>query len=114
MATQSKAKFLTDVYTLLKRRYKPKPDRGGVRLSILKAVVYGICHEATSREQADALIAPVAAQLRERIGSGYFGDDDTTLAGAIVARLAERGLTLGTAESCTGGAVADAGRYKPS
>src|SRR6516165_8835804 len=57
MATQSKAKFLTDVYTLLKRRYKPKADRGGVRLSVLKAVVYGICHEATTREQANQALS---------------------------------------------------------
>ncbi|HEX3549515.1 MAG TPA: competence/damage-inducible protein A [Candidatus Elarobacter sp.] len=64
--------------------------------------------KARSRAEADALIEPVAEQLRERIGSGYYGDDDTTLAGAIVARLGDRGLTLGTAESCTGGAVADA------
>jgi nicotinamide-nucleotide amidase len=64
--------------------------------------------KADSRERADAMIAPVAAELRARIGSGYYGDDETTLAGAIVARLAERGLTLATAESCTGGAIADA------
>ena len=53
------------------------------------------------------MIEPVAAELRKRIGSGYYGDDDTTLPGAIVRALTERGLTLGTAESCTGGAVAD-------
>jgi nicotinamide-nucleotide amidase len=64
--------------------------------------------KADSRERADAMIAPVAAELRARIGSGYYGDDETTLAGAIVARLAERGLMLATAESCTGGAIADA------
>ena len=64
--------------------------------------------KADSREHADAMIEPVAAELRARIGNGYYGDDDMTLAGAIVARLAERGLTLATAESCTGGAVADA------
>ena len=64
--------------------------------------------KAESREQAEAMIEPVAAELRKRIGSGYYGDDDTTLAGAIVQRLAERGLTLATAESCTGGAIADA------
>ena len=64
--------------------------------------------KAASRDAADELIEPVVAQLRERIGSGYYGEDDTTLAGAIVRRLAARGLTLGTAESCTGGGVADA------
>ncbi len=58
MATQSKAKVLTDVYTLLKRRYKPKADRSSAaRLSVLKAVVYGICHEATTREQANQALS---------------------------------------------------------
>lgn len=64
--------------------------------------------KADSRERADAMIEPVAAELRSRIGSGYYGDDATTLSAAIVRRLAKRGLTLATAESCTGGAVADA------
>ena len=63
--------------------------------------------KAETREQADAMIAPVAEELRRRIGSGYYGDDETTLPGAIVRALATRGLTLATAESCTGGAVAD-------
>jgi endonuclease-3 len=57
MATQSKAQFLNDVYTLLRRRYKPKPDRDGSRLSVLKAVVYGICHEDTTRENANQALS---------------------------------------------------------
>lgn len=64
--------------------------------------------KAGSRAEAEALIEPVAAELRERIGAGYFGDDETTLPGAIVAELARRGAYLATAESCTGGQVADA------
>jgi nicotinamide-nucleotide amidase len=64
--------------------------------------------KADSPERAAALIEPVAAELRGRIGTGYYGDDDTTLAAAIVRRLSASGLTLGTAESCTGGAIADA------
>lgn len=64
--------------------------------------------KASSRAEADAMIAPVAEELRRRIPSGYFGDDDVTLPGAIVAALRARGLTFGTAESCTGGQVADA------
>jgi nicotinamide-nucleotide amidase len=63
--------------------------------------------KADSRERAEAMIEPVAEELRRRIGSGYYGDDEVTLSGAIVRALARRGLTLGTAESCTGGAVAD-------
>src|ERR1700737_4576232 len=39
--------------------------------------------KAASREEADAMIEPVAAELRRRIGPGYYGDDDITLAGAI-------------------------------
>ena len=57
MATQSKAQFLNDVHTLLKKRYKPKPDRGDARLSVLEAVVYGICHEGTTREQANQALS---------------------------------------------------------
>jgi nicotinamide-nucleotide amidase len=63
--------------------------------------------KAGSRAEAEAMIEPVAQELRRRIGPLYFGDDDTTLAGAIVQALAGRGWTIGTAESFTGGAVAD-------
>src|SRR3984893_5148217 len=47
--------------------------------------------KADSPERAAAMIEPVAAELRKRIGSGYFGDDDTTLPGAIVQALVRRG-----------------------
>jgi endonuclease III len=57
MATQSKSQLLTDVHALLKRRYKPKADPNTTRLSVLKAVVYGICHEDTTREQANQAIS---------------------------------------------------------
>lgn len=56
MATQSKSQFLNDVHAQLKRRYKPKPDRAD-RLSVLEAVVYGICHEDTTREQANQALS---------------------------------------------------------
>ena len=57
MATQSKSQFLTEVHTQLKRRYKPKPDRSAGRLTVLEAVVYGICHEDTTREQANQALS---------------------------------------------------------
>jgi len=57
MATQSKTQLLTNIHTLLKRRYKPKAEPNGSRLSVLKAVVYGICHEDTTREQANQALS---------------------------------------------------------
>jgi endonuclease-3 len=57
MATQSKTQLLTNIHTLLKRRYKPKADRNASRLSILRATVYGICHEDTTREHANQALS---------------------------------------------------------
>ncbi len=55
MATPSKTQFLTEVHTLLKKRHKLEPSVD--KLTILEAVVYGICHEDATREQADAALA---------------------------------------------------------
>ncbi len=64
--------------------------------------------KAHDRAAADALIAPVEADVRARVGSGIFGVDDDTLETALVRRLSASHTTLGTAESLTGGALADA------
>jgi endonuclease III len=57
MATQSKTQLLTNIHALLKKRYKPRSDPNSARLSVLKAVVYGICHEDTTREQANQALS---------------------------------------------------------
>ncbi|GAC1299932.1 MAG: competence/damage-inducible protein A [Vulcanimicrobiaceae bacterium] len=67
-----------------------------------------IMAKAADRAAAEALIAPVEAELRARVGAGIYGVDEETLASALVRRLVARGETLGTAESLTGGSVADA------
>jgi nicotinamide-nucleotide amidase len=67
-----------------------------------------IMAKASSKEEAERAIEPVEAALRERIGRSIFGIDDETLEGAIVHRLIERRLTIATAESITGGGIADA------
>jgi nicotinamide-nucleotide amidase len=64
--------------------------------------------KARDRAAAEALIAPVEADVRARIGPGIFGVDDETLESAIVRRLGAARTTLATAESLTGGSVADA------
>ena len=57
MASQSKTQLLNNIHTLLKRRYKPKADRNASKLSVLNAVVYGICHEDTTREHANQALS---------------------------------------------------------
>jgi nicotinamide-nucleotide amidase len=64
--------------------------------------------KAASREQSFALIEPVERELRERLGDGVFGVDGATLEASLLERLTRRELTLATAESITGGGVADA------
>ena len=56
-------------------------------------------------EDADALLDPVEAKIRERLGDIVYGTDDDTLASALIASLREKGKTLALAESCTGGLV---------
>ena len=59
-------------------------------------------------DQADmaAKLAPVAQEVRRRIGNFILAEDDETLEGVVLALLAERGATLSVAETLTGGQVA--------
>jgi len=58
--------------------------------------------EPESRARADELVAG----LRERSGRHLFAEDDRPLAAMVLDLCREQGLTLATAESCTGGLVA--------
>ncbi|NND84181.1 MAG: competence/damage-inducible protein A [Acidimicrobiia bacterium] len=62
--------------------------------------------KAADEDEAEALIAPVEARVRERLGSLVFGADDDTVEAIVFAALRDRGWTLGTAESATGGMIA--------
>jgi nicotinamide-nucleotide amidase len=58
--------------------------------------------EAEARELADHL----ASELRNRLRPYLFAEDERSVEELVLAACAERGLTLATAESCTGGLVA--------
>jgi nicotinamide-nucleotide amidase len=61
---------------------------------------------AATREDAEALIAPFESVIRERMGSLVFGMDDETIESIVMGLAAEKGWTIATAESATGGMVA--------
>ncbi len=60
---------------------------------------------ATSTAEAEALLAPVEAEIRARAGMACFGSDDDSLASVVLKQLRRRGQSLAVAESCTGGGV---------
>jgi nicotinamide-nucleotide amidase len=60
---------------------------------------------AQSNAEALAIIAPVEREVRDRIGGRIFGADDETIERVIRRELEQRGWTIGTAESATGGLV---------
>lgn len=62
-------------------------------------------HAATEAE-AEALIAPFESVVKERMGSLVFGVDDETIERIVLGLAAEKGWTIATAESATGGMVA--------
>jgi len=62
--------------------------------------------KANSLEEADALIAPIEAELRARIGEYVFGVDHDTIGDVLAALLVGRGLRLALAETVTTGELA--------
>jgi len=64
-----------------------------------------ISAKAASVEAANALIEPVAAEIRQQTGTACYGQDDETLATLVGEQLKAQGQTLSVAESCTGGGL---------
>ncbi|MCU1456702.1 MAG: competence/damage-inducible protein CinA-like protein [Actinomycetia bacterium] len=71
----------------------------------IEGIVVRITAKARTREEAEALIVPEEAALREVLGDLVFGVDDETMEFVVLRTLEERGWTLGVAESLTGGMI---------
>ncbi|MDR0879394.1 MAG: competence/damage-inducible protein A [Clostridioides sp.] len=76
-------------------------------------VTIRITAKSETEEEAYRLIAPVEERIRDRVGEFVYTDSDSyngeskDVLEEVVARLlVEKGLTISTAESCTGGLVA--------
>ncbi|MEA4920384.1 MAG: competence/damage-inducible protein A [Clostridiaceae bacterium] len=59
--------------------------------------------KAESEDEAYALIDPVVIEIKKVLGDVVYGVDVSSLEEVIVKGLTQKGLTLATAESCTGG-----------
>ncbi|WP_456426220.1 competence/damage-inducible protein A [Rhodocaloribacter sp.] len=73
------------------------PSTSGVRLRITA--------RGEDAEEVEERLRGLEEELRSRIGKYVFGEDDDTLEGVVGEMLRVRGLTIATAESCTGGLV---------
>jgi nicotinamide-nucleotide amidase len=72
----------------------------------IEGLTVRITAKASTPEEARAFIEPEERALREILGDLVFGVDDETMETVVLDLLRKRGLTLGLAESITGGLVA--------
>ncbi len=70
-------------------------------------VMLRITARAKSKEEAIAMIDPVEAQIRQKVGEYIYGVDVGNLESAVVQDLKQKGLKIATAESCTGGLISE-------
>ena len=56
-------------------------------------------------EDADAIMAPMTAEVKRRIGEYIYSEDGLELHEEVARLFKQKGLTLGIAESCTGGMI---------
>ena len=76
-------------------------------LASLGEVKVRLSAKAATPEAADGIIAPIADEVVRRLGDTVFSTADESIEGAVARLLREQGRTLATAESITGGAVAE-------
>ena len=62
--------------------------------------------KAPTDAEAQALLKPTVEQIKKLFGAKVYGVDVSSLEEVVLALLKEKNLTLGTAESCTGGLIA--------
>ncbi|MEO8561075.1 MAG: competence/damage-inducible protein A [bacterium] len=73
--------------------YLPNAEGTDLRLTVRNA----------SPDDADRRLAAAADRLRSVVGEAVYGEDGTDLAATVLDLCRSRGLTIGLAESCTGG-----------
>ncbi|MGI8939591.1 MAG: CinA family nicotinamide mononucleotide deamidase-related protein [Iamia sp.] len=105
------AERLADRMTALDRASVSGEAAGAVTIAFLASGIEGLkvrlTAKAASADAAEALLAAEEAEVRAILGPDLiFGLDDETMESAVLALLERNGLTLGLAESLTGGLAA--------
>jgi nicotinamide-nucleotide amidase len=94
---------------LLADRIFELDELGNPTLAFLASGIEGlkvrITAKADTAGEADALLADEEARLRTLLGPLVFGVDDDTMESVVLDLLRGRGMTLGVAESLTGGMI---------
>ena len=75
----------------------PYASQGEVRLRVAA--------KASSQAEAESIIKPVAAEIKNIAGLDYFGSNEDTLSAVVGKLLTAANQTLSVAESCTGGGL---------
>ena len=75
----------------------PYAGKGEVRLRVAA--------KASSQIEAEAIIKPIATEIKNIAGLDYFGSNEATLTSVVGKLLLDAGQTLSVAESCTGGGL---------
>lgn len=85
-------------------------SNGGVTLAFLASGMEGLKVRITAKGPDEATVSTMLAQeearVRDIIGPIVFGVDDQNMESVVLDLCAERGLTIATAESLTGGLIA--------
>lgn len=105
------AEQLADEIIALDRAAAAGESAGAVTIAFLASGIEGLKVRLTAKgetaAEADALLAAEEARVRAILGPDLvFGTDDDTMESVVLDLLAAQGLTLGLAESLTGGLVA--------
>jgi len=66
-----------------------------------------ITAKAKNEKEAEELIKPVEKEIRGRLGEYIYGEGETSLEEVVGELLVKKGIKIATAESCTGGMVAE-------
>ncbi|MBV8393242.1 MAG: CinA family protein, partial [Alphaproteobacteria bacterium] len=84
-------------------------ETGGVKLGFqahFPELETKLAVKAASEAELAAKLAPVEAEVRKRLGNFVVAEDDESLEGVVLTRLAAAGATLAVAEGFTGGRLA--------